>query len=962
MKKLLLLTLCLMAFWNAYAVNLSTSGNGEVLLFPYYTVNAGFNTSIKLVNTTDSAKALRVRFREAANNREVFTFNLYLGPHDTWAGNVNKGSSVQGFMTELKTIDKSCTLPFIGTNGVLFNTDKFINSFADAYGTDVNRMHEGFIEVIEMGELNGVSASATLINQSQPNANCSVLLDAWDINSANSYWLSNPNSDMTPPQGGITGSVVLIDTFNGIEIKQQATILEDFSRDILHFNVDNDSPSLADASAISKITDVNDNTQAFNWATGIEAVSSVLMKSSMANTNEIDTDVTTDWIATLPTRQYHTDPVYAVSGIPLKPFEINAVNGISCEQFNDNGVYDREQQQPASSLYTASNFCYGVNNLSILKDVNNPVLPTGVFASQFPASINDAGNLIGNHLVTPFSLGWVNISMNQSLENITNNKSIAGLPIIGFSTQAHLNNNVIANTLTNYAQASNQKSVITINPITIKSTSQRDGQKHIQGQTQPMSIAEDNIGQVLIYPYYTVKNNLNTLVTVVNTTDQVKALKIHFKEGKNARLALGFNVYVGPYDVWTATLVATQATALFSPNHVGEPTVMLLTSDTSCTLPINLSGYEFLPYAFDGAFVDQLGINLERTQEGVIEIYEMGTVIGEDANAATHINGIPADCQLLSNNWAPNGKWDIDPTQNMLPPDGSGGLFGTASIVNADAGIEMHYMATGIVNFNSSLMHVPIGDFLPNLRTGNNYDTVIKTQNGPIQTTWNSTIDAVSALFMQTQSINDFDILNNGQSEWVNIYPTKQFYVDSLFSASTPPVMPFTQELVADFGACEDHRFSAFDTEQKINTPPMVVPVPDPLPPNYSEMPENCWSVNVSDVNSGLDNNTVFSTILNINDFNNDPLHTSINDLPFDSGWMRNDYVNGIANQGKIIGVGSDGSPHEIYGKPVLGFVIQKSIQDTDGMGTMAHFTTLKMNQGIVHIKVFDELFANGFE
>ncbi len=973
MKKYILLTLFLFTFLNANAVKLSTSGLGQVLIFPYYTVNAGYETSIKLVNTTNKAKALRVRFREAANNREVFTFNLYLGPNDVWTGHLLKGTSAQGFYTEIASNDKSCTVPFIGSTGLLFSDEKFINSFTDGYGTDVNRMHEGFIEVIEMGELSGASSNATLINQSQPNANCAVLLDAWDINSANSYWQTNPNTDMLPPQGGITGSVTLGNVLNGIEFKQQPTVLEDFNHSILHFNVDNDLPSLVNAEPISVISDVNDTVDTFNWASGIEAVSSVLMKSTLANINELDTNISTDWIVTLPTRQYHTDPVYAVSGVPLKPFVASDASGISCEQYNDNGVYDNEEQQPMASLYTSSNFCYGVNNVSILKDTNNPTVPVGVFASHFPSSVLNTGTLIGNHILTPFSLGWVNISMNQSLDNIPNNMSITGLPMIGFSALAQRNNIVLANTLTNYAHANSQNSLVNINPLPIKSNKQptkRTG-KQINGvvQTKPMSLAEDNIGQVLIYPYYTVKNNLKTAITLVNTTDQVKAISVFFREGKNSRKVLSFSIYLSPYDVWTATLVDALATNLFSPGHAGEPTVKILVSDSSCTIPLALNGYEFLPWGYDpsgsgnpNSGYDELGTNLERVQEGFVEIIEMGVVTGADASAATHINGIPTDCQLLDDNWLSGGKWANDPTINMLAPDGSGGLFGSASIVDVDTGIEMSYTATAIVNFSSSLLHTSPGSSSTNLTSGNNYDTLIKTQTGLIQTTWDSTIDAVSALFMQTSSVNDFDIENNNQSEWVNMYPTKQYYVDATRASTTVPSMPFTQALVADFGACEDHRFSAFDTEQKINTPPTMIPVPNPLPPNYSELPEDCWSVNVSDVNNGVDNNTIFASIQNINDFNNDPLYSSINDLPFSRGWMHNDYDKGIANQGKLVGVGSDGSVHEIYGKPVLGFVVQKSIKDSDGMGTLAHFTSLKMNQGTVKLTIFDELFTDGFE
>ncbi len=35
-------------------------------------------------------------------------------------------------------------------------------------------------------------------------------------------------------------------------------------------------------------------------------------------------------------------------------------------------------------------------------------------------------------------------------------------------------------------------------------------------------------GEALIIPYYTVNNDLNTLVSITNTSEQAKAVKIHF--------------------------------------------------------------------------------------------------------------------------------------------------------------------------------------------------------------------------------------------------------------------------------------------------------------------------------------------------------------------------------------------------------------------------------------------------
>ncbi len=72
----------------ASAVNLNPDGLGQVLLYPYYTVNAGQHTLLSVVNTTDVGKAVKVRFLEGYDSREVLDFNLFLSPFDVWTANV----------------------------------------------------------------------------------------------------------------------------------------------------------------------------------------------------------------------------------------------------------------------------------------------------------------------------------------------------------------------------------------------------------------------------------------------------------------------------------------------------------------------------------------------------------------------------------------------------------------------------------------------------------------------------------------------------------------------------------------------------------------------------------------------------------------------------------------------------------------------------------------------------------
>ena len=74
---------------TAQAVNLNPDGLGQVLLYPYYTANDGNDTLLSVVNTSSDAKAVKVRFKEGYNSREVLDFNMYMSAYDVWAAEVS---------------------------------------------------------------------------------------------------------------------------------------------------------------------------------------------------------------------------------------------------------------------------------------------------------------------------------------------------------------------------------------------------------------------------------------------------------------------------------------------------------------------------------------------------------------------------------------------------------------------------------------------------------------------------------------------------------------------------------------------------------------------------------------------------------------------------------------------------------------------------------------------------------
>src|SRR5210317_258321 len=99
------------------------------------------------------------------------------------------------------------------------------------------------------------------------------------------------------------------------------------------------------------------------------------------------------------------------------------------------------------------------------------------------------------------------------------------------------------------------------------------GAAGIVGSAQAVNINSDGLGQVLIYPYYTTNGGNATVLSVVNTTGSAKAVKVRFKEGKNSREVLDFNLYMSAYDVWTAAIADV------------EGTPSLVVNDNTCTVP-----------------------------------------------------------------------------------------------------------------------------------------------------------------------------------------------------------------------------------------------------------------------------------------------------------------------------------------------------------------------------------------
>ncbi|MDG4557390.1 MAG: hypothetical protein P9F19_08390 [Candidatus Contendobacter sp.] len=144
---------------TAGAVSVSANNLGQALIFPYYTVRGGWTTLFGVTNTSSQVVAVKVRFREAYNSRDVFDFNLILSPYDLWTAWVTDSPNGPVIRTE----DSSCTVGNIvgtGATGVTFPAPvSYVGAFADGGPTTVDRMREGYVEMIMMGASPGTPSA-----------------------------------------------------------------------------------------------------------------------------------------------------------------------------------------------------------------------------------------------------------------------------------------------------------------------------------------------------------------------------------------------------------------------------------------------------------------------------------------------------------------------------------------------------------------------------------------------------------------------------------------------------------------------------------------------------------------------------------------------------------------------------------------------------------------------------------
>jgi len=350
----------------------------------------------------------------------------------------------------------------------------------------------------------------------------------------------------------------------------------------------------------------------------------------------------------------------------------------------------------------------------------------------------------------------------------------------------------------------------------------------LAGAAEAVMVNPNGLGQVLVYPYYTVRNGynvggvsaapFNTLLSIVNTTASTKAVKVRFREGKASVEVLDFNVFLSPYDMWTAAV---------EPDGAGG--AMIETGDNTCTIPTFTHGVG-VPFR-QTAMTDPIGASADRLTEGYFEVFEMATYDPADplsVGAKHHAAGVPSCANVT----------DAQASKSPFPPNG--GLSGGATIINVLTGDAFTEDATALTQFTTSATYYNTGSVLPDFVGANPPVGSAVDGTGRIITGAFLTGELASTAALQrTRVINEFvlDKTTASGTDWVLTFPTKH----NLVTAKT--VVPPFQNILTKTGSCDDIGINLYNREEG---PPGSTPGSDfsPLPPGQAG-PALCWESNI---------------------------------------------------------------------------------------------------------------------
>ncbi|OBY86916.1 cell surface protein [Delftia sp. JD2] len=345
-------------------LTLAQGGVGHALVVPYFNAQNGNATVLHLTNTdTVNGKAVKIRFRSAANSDDLLDFQIYLSPGDVWTGAVS-ANGAEG--ASLVSADNTCTVPALTKNvAVPFGTRRLAPGLTDA--EKANQTREGYVEIFNMADItsatawnadgvanstgNRVSPLYTATKHVNAVAPCSVagsaarsLVDTVAV--TNFTEATAAQAGLQTPTSGLMADWYILNvaqttTFSGAATAIQATGRGNF----VHFpQVNNeavgvsandttsdplfrtanvfgqDGKAITTAALTMNYSDLPDMSTPYTGGVTDPRVQAINLTTALAATsvtNQYATDAIisakTDWVFSMPTRRYNVVANYAVA-------------------------------------------------------------------------------------------------------------------------------------------------------------------------------------------------------------------------------------------------------------------------------------------------------------------------------------------------------------------------------------------------------------------------------------------------------------------------------------------------------------------------------------------------------------------------------------------------------------------------------------------------------------------------
>ncbi len=408
----------------------------------------------------------------------------------------------------------------------------------------------------------------------------------------------------------------------------------------------------------------------------------------------------------------------------------------------------------------------------------------------------------------------------------------------------------------------------------------------------------------------------NPFVSFAYPGPRFKAAKVRFREGRNSRVVLDFNLYLAPGMIFTA---------MVTRNSADNP--VLRTQSSACTAPafvpsVEMPGWKEVTFsAANFVNYDKAGNDLGRAREGFFEVIEMGEPIAtfpisgslQFGEALTYADPIvptgKQNCDAIVTGWAGNGVFRNSSNAEMGKP--GGGLIGMGTIINVPQGTDYSFDPVALTDVFASARHRAPGDSEPTF-TDAKPESLLISNGQAYLSHWTSGVDAVSAVLMHETVRNEYIASSptlDASTDIVLTFPTASTYVSlSSQTGTSAAAAPFhfnfddvnllPPTYMQSRGACQPVIIDRYSTDGRRNGSSA-----GPLTPDGTDPADICWSTgiltlgdvfqsqNAADLTAHL---ATRSGGINIRFGNDKPL---------------------ISNEG-----------HKYFGLPVIGFAVEKYV------------------------------------